>query len=224
MNKKIDKNTILDMLAKPAQYEYFFKRLDKPGWFDFLADLKVFSDIPEPRLIDDGKLIEFPIWWPGKYLNKVANKIPNKVLLVIENVKTNNCSALDDCSQAILNMPDEFVKDNYSKLIVLYDKWLNNKYIGRIQYDAEDLFDKLMKIECCNGAMELLSILSRIKTDKKDAKFRFEVYYYKEIIKKYFAKLVDYDAIKLLDIIEKRLKEAIDIERSSKESGDDSIG
>lgn len=224
MDKKIDKNTILDLLSKPAQYEYFFKKLDKPGWFDFLAVLKVFSDIPEPRLIDDGKFIQFPIWWPGKYLIKVADRIPDKVLSVIKSVKTDNCSAVDECVQAIIKMPDSFIAGNYRDIIGLFDKWLDAKYIGRVKYDIDDLFSKLMAIECYEGALKLLSVISKTKLDRHDAKFRFDVFYYKEIIKKHFSKLCENDPIALFDIFEKSLMDVILLEGGGKEQSDDSSG
>jgi len=224
MAEKFDKNSILDLLSKPAQYEYFFKKLDKPGWFDFLLELKVFNDIPEPQLIDDGKLIRFPVWWPGKYLIKVAKHIPEKVLSVIKSVKTDNCSAVDDCVRAILDMPERFIADNHQDIIDLFDKWLDAKYISRVKYDIDDLFTKLMSIECYDGAFKLLSVISKTRLERHEAKFRFDAFYFKEIIKKHFSKLSESNPVILLGIIEERLKEAILVESGGKEGSDDSIG
>jgi hypothetical protein len=224
MDRKFNKSTILDLLSKPAQYEYFFKKLDKPGWFDLLQELNVFTDIPEPRLIDDGKLIQFPIWWPGRYLIKVADRIPEKVLSVIKNVKTDNCSAIDECVRAILNMPVKFLAENYLGIVELFNKWLDAKYVGRVKYDIDDLFGKFMSIECFEGAFELLSVISKSRLERQEVKFRFDVFYFKEIIKRYFPKLSEFNPITLLNIMEKRLSEAISLESGSKEGSDDSIG
>lgn len=210
-------NEMLSIIKSREEYEkYYFQNFDKENWFDLLEKKKIFSHIAEPKTSIDGKYIEFPIWWPGLYLVKVADKIPDKVLSVIEKVKTENCSAIDECSQAILKMPDKFIADNHKRIIDLFDKWLDAKFIGRSKYDVDDLFDRLIKYGCYDGTLLLLDRLSKVKEDKGNLIFRFEVYYYKEIIKKHLAKLLDYDPIALLSIIEARLKEAISVELKGK--------
>ena len=223
MTKEINRDTLLDLLAKPAQYEYFFKNLDKPNWFDYLLKLNVFHEIPSPRLIDDGQYIQFPPWWPGKYLIKIADRIPEKVLSVIEKVKTENGSAIDDCSRAIVNMPDKFIAVYHNKIVALYDKWINTKYAATVKYDVDNIFNKLIRCGCFEGALKLLDILSKVKKEKDTIKLRYEIYYYKEILKKYQSKLAEYNPILLLTIIEAKLKDAIKLETESEQEGDHSI-
>lgn len=211
------------LISRPEHFEYFFKNLNRIDLFDWLNDkIHVFESIPEPMLTEDGQCFQFPSWWPGRYLIKVANKIPDKVLRVIKKIRTENPSAIDDCDRAILNMPDKFLADNYTEVIKLYDQWLDLKYQSRIKYDVDDLFGKFMRLECHDGAVELFDVLSKSRKDNNDVKFRFDVYYYKEILKKYLSNLTKIKADSILKIIEDRLKEAILMGQSTKDGDDDS--
>ena len=210
MNEKITREKIKTLLSKPAQYEYFFRHLDKPGWFDFLLKLKIFDSIPGPQLTEDGQYIQFSPWWPGKYLVKISNKIPDKVFNLLKEIKTDNRLALDDCVQAILNMPNQFLIKNADEIIDLFDEWLDSKYIGLICYRAADLLKKYLDLGFFDGSIKLLDILSKTKKYKSgDLGFRFEIFYYQELVKKHLPTLIDNDPLGVLNIIEKNLKDAI---------------
>jgi len=218
-----DLNKLALLISKPKYFEYFFKKLDRPDLFDWLdKEIHAFDSVPEPQLTDDGQYIQFSPWWPGKYLIKVVNKIPEKVFEVLKKIKTDNRLALDDCEQAILNMPDEFLKNNSVDIINLFDRWLDSKYVGLIHYKTTDLFKRYLDQEFYEGASKLLDILSKTVSDKtKDIRFRFETYYYKELIDEHFPKLLGNRPFDILNIIEKHLKEALDTESKDRDSAED---
>lgn len=212
---------IKDLLQEESYQKYFYQKLTNYVSFNLLnKELETTKLIKEPTLSPDGKYIQISPWWPGRYLINVASKIPEEVLSIIEKIETQNSHAIDDCSKAILNMPDDFLRYNYNVIVNIYDKWLDAKYVGTVKYEIDDLFDKLVKAECFEGALKLLDILSKIKKEKDDTKLRFEIHYYKEIIKRHLARLAEYNAISLLSIIEANLRYAIKIETRSKSEKD----
>ncbi len=212
------------LISKPEHFEYFFKKADNPDLFVWLNnEIHPFDYIPEPEPTDDDQYIQFSPWWPGKYLVKVASKIPQKVLGVLEKIKTDNRLALDDCGQAILNMPDDFLINNADDIINLFDKWLDSKYIGFIYKRAIDLFKKYIELGFFEGVYKLLDILSKTKKGKTGGlKFRFDAYHYKELTEKYLPKVIENSPTKVLDVIEKHLKEAIVTENRNKNPKEDS--
>jgi hypothetical protein len=215
-----DLERLKTLLANPMNYEYFFKKLEKPGWFDFLnSELQVFNNIPEPELVDDGRYVQYPVWWPGKYLIKVADKIPEKVAKIIKKIDTKNCLALDDAMQAFLNIPVSVSKD----LIYLIDRWLNlTERAHGVQRGAFDLLGKFIKENEFDAAIELLDILSKCQVrQRRGHNFRIEFFYFKEMLKKDLPELMNNCPIQILTVIEKRLKEAIWINLKEETAGYD---
>lgn len=208
------------LISKPEHFEYFFKNLARVDLFDWLNDeLHVFDYIPEPKVTDDGKHIQFFPWWPGKYLIKVANNIPEKVLAVLKNVKTENYLALDDCARAILQMPQEFLNKNYRDVNILCDKWLDVKFVGFIHYQSADLLEKYISSGNIDGAVNFFEILSKTrKTDRKENEFRFEHYHYEEIVKKQLPKIISVAPKSIIELIAKRLTDVLRINNASDHS------
>jgi hypothetical protein len=214
MDNIITKQDIIILLSKPVQYEYFFKHLDKPKWFDYLSnELKVFDAIPKPEFTDDGEYTQFPPWWPGLYLEKVADKIPDKVFNVIMKIETNNIDAHVHCAKAILNMPTGFVKEKLKEIITLLDKWLDSIYPSYVHDLVIDLFKKFIDMKFYDETCRLFDILSKMKRNKiQGIEFRIESYYYDEIIKKHLPKLIQKRPFVILDIIDKRFREALNLD------------
>lgn len=219
MNEKINREQIIAFLSKPAQFRYFLTHLDKPGWFEFMRDeLKVFESIPKPELIDDEQYVQFPPWWPGKYLIKVAGKIPDKVFAVIKRTETDNISALADCAQAILNISPEFLKENVTGIVSLFDKWLDFEYTGYIVDVAIDLFKKYFDLEFYNETCKFFDILSKTKkTESRGFQFRIEMFYLEDLLNKYLPKLTENKHIKVLQIIENRFRETLQSNEGNKQ-------
>lgn len=206
-----DLNKLKSLITKPEHFEFFFKNLNRIDLFDWLnSEIKAFDHIPEPQLTDDGQYIFHPPWWPGEYLLKVADKIPDKVFGVIKRIKTENRPALDTCVRVVMKLPDDFIRKNYKAIITLFDAWLDLKNALRIDHEAVNLFKRYAEIECYPALLELLDVLSKTIKDKSgDVKFRFNSFYYKELADKQLPKLIEYDPLKVLEIIETHFKSLI---------------
>ncbi|MFA5893990.1 MAG: hypothetical protein WC903_08540 [Candidatus Margulisiibacteriota bacterium] len=218
MNKQpIDKKQIMELLSKPAAYQYFFVNLDKAGWYEFIDEIGAFKEIPPPERNEEGGTIQFPAWWPGYYLIKMANKAPGKVAQTLANINTENQNAITLAMQAMLNLPAE----NSKTLLAKIDEWLNRKYkgVGLIDKYSIDLLEKLIKAGEFDAAFELFDILSKpIKGAHRHVELRFDTYHYRENIQKQLLPLlIESDIKRVMGIIEKRFKEAIKLEYGEKE-------
>src|SRR3989339_588711 len=207
------------LLNKPENYEYFFRKLDKPNWFNTLKNkLKVFEKIPEPIMIHGDKYLYYPNWWPGLYLVKVADKIPEKVVEVIKGINTENQTALNYALQAMLKMPSK----NTVELLPTIDKWFNKEQKQYIEIYSKEIFDKLIKEKNYIGAMALFDLVSKPKRINDESSPRIKSYYFKEIIKK-LRELYSKYPKEILEIAEKRLKESLDLEYGGKEKNYDGL-
>ncbi|MBA7526901.1 hypothetical protein ES705_19072 [subsurface metagenome] len=161
-----DSITLLKILRWNKYKQYFFTNFEKIEWFDMLLDAQILDNNSIPRRIKKGDTVSYPQWWPGKYLVKVASKIPDKVFAVVKKIETNNISALADCAQAILSMSPEFLKENAAEVVNLFDKWLDLEYTGYIDDIATNLFKKYLNLEFFDETCMFLNILSKTKLVK----------------------------------------------------------
>ncbi len=212
---KSDFHFIYECFQDISYYRYFFKKFDNPVWFDYLNKFKVFADIPEPQLTEDGKNIEYPRWWPGQYLIKVADKIPDKVLELLKRIKADNHQALIDIIQIVINLPVKYSK----QLLPQIEKWINIQNIGAITLLDKMIVDLLYKFiteKELDTSLELFSILIKPKKgERENAKVQFKSYYLQKIFEEVLPKLIDQRCKHVLNIITKRLKEAISIENKN---------
>lgn len=203
------------MLSKPAYFEYFFKKADNPDLFDWLNDkIRVFEDIPRAQPSEDGESVRLPTWWPAKYLIKVADRIPEKVLEALSTVKTDDSVALHDCATSIINMPGDFLIDNIGQIVPILDRWLDSQHLNLVAHKAIDLLKKYLDLDNYHCALQMLDILSKVVRDRTGAiAFRFEAYFFREMAVKSIAKLRSNVPRKLLRLIEKKLKQALKMEK-----------
>ena len=216
-----DLNKLRILISKPEHFEYFFKKVDDPDLFDWLEnEIGVFDHIPETILSEDGKSRRFLPWWPGVYLIKMANKVPDKVLRVLKKIKTNNSSALYDAAQAILNMPSDFLLKNSKEINYLFLNWLNTKYSGfLLQECAGSLFKKYIGLGSPQNALNLLSILSRPifkKSDKSEKNIEF--FRYKELLNNEIPKLMEEAPKEVIEAMEANLRSILEREYKGKKS------
>jgi hypothetical protein len=196
---------LISLISKPGQYQYFFRTVDNPDLFDGLDQkLHCFDKIPEPEIQDDDKHVSFPRWWPGQYLIKVADRIPDKVGNVLKRIKTDNPSVIDDAMHALLNMPTS-VSKNY---VALVGDWFDSKFQGRlVAHRAFDLFHKLMENKEYEASFELLKVfLAVIKEDKNKLKFRCDEYYVHRVVEKEAGRLIPQMSNQILEYAENSLR------------------
>jgi hypothetical protein len=67
----------LQAIERPADFEFFFSKLESPEWLEPLAQEGAF-DRPYPP-VEEEDWISFPIWPPSRYLARMADKAPDMV-------------------------------------------------------------------------------------------------------------------------------------------------
>lgn len=212
----MNKEELKRLLIKPASLEYFIRNVDDPGWFDFLKDeMRAFSVFPVPKPTEDGKYIQFDRWWVGQYLIKVADKIPEKVAAILKQMTAKNEPAINDGIKAILKMPISISRE----MIPTIDNWLDAKYQRLIPHYSVELFKKFIEGNDYEAALGLFDALSKVIPNKvRNVSFRYETYDFTELSSKHLPKLLENKPAELLSILEKRLKEAIKIDKGDSSS------
>jgi len=202
-----------NLLQKESYQEYFFVNLKSTSLFGQVNNIFPFDRVKEVELIDGGKRVRFHSWWPGQYLIKVADKIPEKVASVLQRIKTDNRLVLEDGMRAILNMPVLISKT----LVPLIDRWLDAKYTGLVDHYAVELFQKFTSEKEHDAAVELFDVLARVVPgESKRGSFRYEPFYFNELKDKYLSKLFTEKGEVVLLISEKWLKKAIELDTDKK--------
>ncbi|MCX5751215.1 MAG: hypothetical protein NT099_06080 [Candidatus Saganbacteria bacterium] len=197
--------------SKPEYCEYCFRNCDNPAWFEPLYG--VILNIPVPKEMKEEGTIQFPNWWPGQYLLKVADKIPDKVATVLKDIETDNWVALSTAMEIILKLPS---LAHAKTLLPTIDKWLDTKYAESSLIDkyAIDLMAKFAEAGDFDGLFELFKILSKpVKAQKRHKGLRIDIYHYNKYIKEqYFPVLIKEKCKDVIELIEHNLKEAILLE------------
>ncbi len=86
--------------------QYFFDRLDKPGWLSRLNKARFFAGPSEPELESESGGRPFPLWPPGRYLIRMAELKSGDVMDIILAVDDRlNPYVLDDLIEATTKMP-----------------------------------------------------------------------------------------------------------------------
>lgn len=151
------KEVIKGFIAKPPLYRYFFETLSDPEWFDLLKN-EFDSFIVEDKPLKKDEA--FPLWPPGIYLIKIADKIPEKVAEIFKDIKTKNPVVIRNALEAILKMPNNVSKTLLPKI----DEWFDFYSSG---YGALDLFQKYINENEWDNALVLFEILLKLKKDPK---------------------------------------------------------
>ncbi len=96
----------LAAIPRPEQASYFFSKLDNPEWLEPLRTSRSFQHPPEPEPHESEGTISFPLWPPGRYLVKIAARVPEQVLATIEGVpETKNFRVHEVFLEAATVMP-----------------------------------------------------------------------------------------------------------------------
>ena len=71
-----------------ANFAFFFKHAAENAdatWLPFLSKKGYFANPPNVQSVDDDSVI-FPIWWPIRYLAKIADQAPDEVIEIIQHL------------------------------------------------------------------------------------------------------------------------------------------
>ena len=199
-----DIEKVKSLLKVTSQTNYFFLRLDKPGWLLPLAE-NGFFDKPPMR---GGYSVE-PV-----YIRKVVDKIPDKSVEIIKKlVQTNHLGAQVEFVRALNKIPAE-----YSLSLINYIQiWINNidGYTSALHNQLIIYIKKLFTEGYKNEGFRLSKSLFALKKEKRndlDEKNRFENfrnykgYFYKKIVDELYRILCDNKPIETIKFFCKVLK------------------
>ncbi len=110
-------------IKRPADYEYFFDRLQSPAWIEPLRQVGFFRHPPEAQR--EGGYIRFPLWPESRYLVRMAPLEPRPVLSVLlEMPDTENVRVQEDVIDAALAMPPAVA----ARLVPRAVSWVDSPY------------------------------------------------------------------------------------------------
>jgi hypothetical protein len=100
------------LLARPAQYRYFFGHLDNPQWVRPLVEKGFFKSPPAAQKNEKEGTIAFPPWAESQFLARVANTdLPEAQEAVLNAIKvlpdTDNMAVIADCIEAANLLPPD---------------------------------------------------------------------------------------------------------------------
>lgn len=215
---------VVALLGSPNYRIHFFKDIKNPLWLEPLKEQGFFR-IPD----DPQKGEEYDRWLEEWYLEAISEKVPEKVLGVIENVKCENPYIRSGCVKCLLKMPLEYaskgvkvveniLKQDFTKGDVDW-LWIG-QHCAKLMVKILDKFpDSAFKI-----AWALLDArVSEEKTYGKDIVAKFPERNFKELMLKYYSKVWEANpegAIEVLVKILKRCLEDLDKEGKGEEEYD----
>ena len=146
-----------------STYNHFFQHASG-NWLPFLANEKYFNS---PRhIIQGSEGIQFPIWWPGRYLAKVAYEQPELVAKIIKDVtlpqekKERNPWILEDFVRAAIAMPTKHSRRLVSK--IMEERWVDIPYDTAIGLHIAKMMVKLTDDGYKEESIKLCEILLNV--------------------------------------------------------------
>ena len=140
-----------------ANSVFFFKQVSEnadASWLPFLEKKGYFTHPPRVQLTDDGYAI-YPFWWPIRYLAKISNHAPDKVIeIVLQLSKIDNPRVYD----GILDIALQLHGEQSVKLTPKILETVNAEYQSRTHRYA-DLLAHWVKENQISAALKLSKIL-----------------------------------------------------------------
>jgi hypothetical protein len=110
-------------IKRPADYQYFFDRLQSPGWIEPLRQEGFLRRPPEAER--EGGYIRFPQWPESRYLVRMASLEPELVASVFLDMEdTENARVQEDAIDAALAMPPAVA----ARLVPRALSWIDSPY------------------------------------------------------------------------------------------------
>lgn len=119
---------------------YFFDRLENPEWVPALAEGGFFDAPPEPVRDEDQGTIWYPPWPEGRYLTRMAPKMPDAVAGVLERIPpTSNPSATRTLLETAQALPD----GHFNELSQAVLQWIE---LPARTYSADDFAEEAASV------------------------------------------------------------------------------
>jgi hypothetical protein len=209
---KADKNSVAEFIRKsPANYEYFFSKLDDPAWLEMLRETGFFRAPPGAER--DGDWIRFPTWPESQYLIRVAAQAPDEVAEIVKEIPdTDNPRIHEDVLQIAAELPSTTAAQVARK----ESKWLRS-YDGNLvslPSAVPPLLVNLAENEQIETALELAGVFLAVTGKdeplggRRPTAKRLEEYEFTQLIKNTWPDLVKIDPRRALSFLRDRLGDA----------------
>lgn len=188
--------------TNPANYHYFFQRLEIPDWIEPLKRVGRFNH--PPSVIREKGTIRFPTWPESQYLVRMAPLSPKEVCDVITSVpETDNQRVHEDFVDAALAMPVEMAV----RVARSEEQWLRRQVVVYTLYPDKvgALMSHLARLGAIDEAIALGRPLLEIRGPENDeapkeperfrpppeARPKFDHWHYRNVLEKNVPELVD---------------------------------
>jgi hypothetical protein len=220
-SERIDPNELSE-LAKYLQEEkyarYFFTDLNNPAWILPLHENGFFSNIPAPiEDINNRGYFSMPHWHAGEYLKRMASRFPHIIKQVALSLETDNSSAIRTMLEALRNIPVDITAETVQQ----FRKWVETPFANFMTLSDElgTTAEYLANGGQVESALLVLDILlepipikDRFDETKLVASSRHDYYWLNEALQKVLQVLDEAYAIGVIDIAERQLIRAIELE------------
>jgi hypothetical protein len=206
-------------IKRPADYQYFFDRLQSPGWIEPLRQEGFLRRPPEAER--EGGYIRFPQWPESRYLVRMASLEPEHVASVFLDMEdTENVRVQEDAIDAALAMPPAVA----ARLVPRALSWIDSPYRLLLPEKLGRLVVHLATGGLPKPAIRLADALLRpVAPDEEagsgDATYprppepqsRYRAHDYEQVAKAVMPALVAADPVSTLTLLSDLLELAVDI-------------
>jgi hypothetical protein len=205
------KKVLEQIVKRPANYDYFFSKLNSADWLEPLAKAGLFTE--PPAAIRAGDTISFPFWPESQYLVRIASGAPERVADIMMKIpETNNVRIHADLAYAAVKLPAKLAAKWARKEAAWVEK---QEYL---YFLLPESLGELIQYLASSGNVHVSLILAKavlgvkwVGDSPKRPIFRFGVWDLRKILQKNFLEVVRHSRqeglILLCDILDDTLVE-----------------
>jgi len=193
-----------------AKYRiHLFNKLENPHWIEALKNEGYFKS---PTGKETG---EYETWLGGRYLKKVASKVPDKVLEVISELKSRNPFVKITCIECLLEMPEDVAIKGIKVIENMLPQGVPEGDLGW-SWTGEKAAELMVKFAAKHEdkSFKISWILLDAWVPQENNGFgyisaKFPEYGYRELVQKYFSKLWGVNAERAIKVLVKILNRCL---------------
>lgn len=219
--KEEDRNLLFRLIDKEPTERYFFKHLaasGNPSWFPYLKEKGYFNSPPAPIKVEGG--LTYPRWPALSYLAAIVSELPSEVVEVAEHFQIENAYEMSTLVGSFVNISADYAPQISQIIINWLDLglYVNEELIALIRYwaDNEQWVSAYAIIQVILTPLEEPAPQEQRQSPyfSPRAKFRQFDYFIEQFLKLILPELLEHHCIDILSVLEKKIIQALTIERS----------
>ena len=213
-NEKPSDKEVMAVVMRLGRAKYrihLFDKLKNPHWIEPLKNAGFFKDPPETK---EGEAYE--TWLEGRYLKKVASKVPDKVLEVISEIQSRNPFVKSTCIECLLEMPEDVAIKGIKVIENMLPRGvpegnLGWSWVGKKAAELMVKFAAKNEGESFKISWIILDAWVPQETKRfRDISGKFTDHDYRELVLKYFSKLWEVNTEKSIWVMVKILNRCLE--------------